>query len=73
MPYQRRSLTEISESYLRTYITAYTVSVSIKICRSYDDIEEKWVVVPDGMDFSDEEIAKQVHFQEQFFNYAIKR
>lgn len=45
----------------------------IAIIHRYDDVEEKWVVAPDGVDFSDEEIAKQVHFQEQYFDYVIKR
>lgn len=45
----------------------------IAIIHRYNDIEEKLVVAPDGMDFSDEEIAKQVHFQEKYFDYIIKR
>ena len=36
-----------------------------------DDIEEKWVVVPDGMAFSKEEIRMQIHFQEQYFESEI--
>ena len=36
-----------------------------------DDIEEKWVVVPDGMAFSKEEIRRQIHFQEQYFESEI--
>ena len=45
----------------------------IAIIQRNDDIEEKWVVAPDGIDFTDEEIEKQVHFQEQYFDYVIKR
>ncbi|MDE7164317.1 MAG: inorganic pyrophosphatase [Clostridiales bacterium] len=45
----------------------------IAIIHRYNDVEEKWVVAPVGTDFSDEEIAKQVHFQEQYFDYVIKR
>lgn len=45
----------------------------IAVIHRYDDIEEKWVVAPDGVNFSDGEIAEQVHFQEQYFNYSIKR
>lgn len=45
----------------------------IAIVHRNDDIEEKWVVAPDGMDFSVEEIAKQVSFQEQFFDCVIIR
>lgn len=45
----------------------------IAIIHRYDDVEDKFVVAPDGIDFSNEEIAKQVHFQEQYFIYVIKR
>ena len=45
----------------------------IAVIHRYDDIEEKWVVAPDGVEFSDEEIAEQVHFQEQYFQSVIKR
>ena len=57
---------------VKTPLKAFTGRV-IAVIHRYDDIEEKWVVAPDGMDFSDEEIARQVHFQEQYFNYEIKR
>ena len=43
----------------------------IAIIHRYDDVEEKWVVVPDGVNFTVEEIRKLVNFQEQFFNYSI--
>lgn len=36
-----------------------------------DDIEEKRVVVPDGITFSKEEIKRQIHFQEQYFDSEI--
>ena len=45
----------------------------IAVIHRHDDIEEKWVVAPDGVDFSDEEIARQVFFQEQYFRYSIQR
>ena len=57
---------------VNTAINEFTGKV-IAIIHRYDDIEEKWVVAPDGINFSDEEISKQVHFQEQFFDYVIKR
>ena len=38
----------------------------IAIVQRKDDVEEKWVVVPDGMTFSKEEIRQQIHFQEQY-------
>ncbi len=36
-----------------------------------DDIEEEWVVVPEGMIFSKDEIRQQIHFQEQYFDSEI--
>ena len=35
------------------------------------DGEEKWTVVPDGITFTKEEIRKQIHFQEQYFDSDI--
>ena len=43
----------------------------VRLIRRKDDIEEKWVVVPDGMTFSKEEIRRQIHFQEQYFDSEI--
>ena len=42
----------------------------IAIVRRKDDIEEKWVVVPDGVTFSKEEIRRQIHFQEQYLEIS---
>lgn len=44
----------------------------IAIIHRYDDVEEKWVVVPEGETFSVEEIKAQVAFQEQYFNSEIR-
>lgn len=44
----------------------------IAIIHRFDDIEEKWVVVPEGAFFSKDEIMRQVNFQEQFFRTEIK-
>lgn len=57
---------------VNTAVKEFTGRV-IAVIHRFDDVEEKWVVAPDGVDFSDEEIAKQVHFQEQYFDYVIKR
>ena len=43
----------------------------IAIVYRKDDIEEKWVVVPDGVIFSKEEIRRQIHFQKQYFDSEI--
>ena len=36
-----------------------------------DDVEEKWVVASVGVTFTNEEIKKQIHFQEQYFDSEI--
>ena len=43
----------------------------IAIIHRNDDIEEKWVVAPVDMGFSEDQIMKQVHFQEQYFDSKI--
>ncbi len=40
----------------------------IAIVHRYDDIEEKWVVAPEGLTFTKEEIWEQIRFQEQYFD-----
>lgn len=44
----------------------------VAIIHRYDDVEEKWVVVPENTNFTREEIAKQVYFQEQYFKSEIR-
>lgn len=43
----------------------------IAIIHRLDDAEDKWVVCPENMTFSKEEIAELVKFQEQFFKTKI--
>lgn len=43
----------------------------IAIVHRKDDIEEKRVIVPEGMIFSKDEIRQQIHFQEQYFDSEI--
>ena len=43
----------------------------IAIIKRLDDVEEKWVVAPENMTFTKEEIMKQVEFQEKYFNTQI--
>ena len=45
--------------------------VILAIIHRINDIEDKWIVVPEGIVFTQEEIIKQVEFQEKFFNYEI--
>ncbi len=44
----------------------------IAIVHRYDDVEEKWVVAPDGLCFTREEIAALIDFQEQYFDSEIR-
>lgn len=56
---------------VHTAVNEFTGKV-IAIIHRYDDIEEKWVVAPEGTSFSKKEIMEQVNFQEQYFKYEIK-
>lgn len=44
----------------------------VAIIHRFDDVEEKWVVAPEGASFTQEEIAKLVAFQEQYFQTEIR-
>ena len=44
----------------------------IAIIHRFDDVEEKWVVAPEDLSFSKEEIKEMVHFQEQYFQSEIR-
>ena len=44
----------------------------IALIHRNDDVEEKWVVAPEGRWFSKEEIMEQVQFQEQYFDSWIR-
>ena len=46
--------------------------IIIAIIYRYDDVEEKWVVAPEDVSLTVEEIEKQVHFQEQYFKSEIR-
>ena len=43
----------------------------IAIIKRFDDVEEKWVVAPEDMTFTKEEIMKQTQFQEKYFRTEI--
>lgn len=47
------------------------VGVVIAIIHRLNDCEDKWVVAPDGVTFSENEILDAVRFQEQFFESEI--
>ena len=44
----------------------------IAVIHRKDDVEDKWVVAPEGRKFSREEIQKLTHFQEQYFDIEIE-
>ena len=44
----------------------------IAIIHIYDDVEEKWVVAPEDITFTKDEIMEQVNFQEQYFKMEIR-
>ena len=43
----------------------------IAIVRRADDVEEKWVVCPPDQNFTKQEIAELIRFQEQYFQSEI--
>ena len=51
-------------------VAAFTGKI-IAIIHRKDDVEDKWVVVPEDMHFSKNEIERLTHFQEQYFHIQI--
>ena len=43
----------------------------IAMIHRFDDVEQKWVVAPENVTFTKEEIMAQVAFQEQYFHTEI--
>ena len=41
------------------------------IIKRADDVEDKWIVCPEGVRFSPSEIMEQIRFQEQYFDSSI--
>ncbi len=52
-------------------VDEYTAEV-IGIVHRHNDVEDKLLAVPHGMDFTKEEIEKAVHFQEQYYDTEIE-
>ena len=52
-------------------LESYT-GIIIAIIHRKDDIEEKWVVAPQGISYSKEAIEEAVNFQEKYFNSWIE-
>lgn len=47
--------------------------IVIAVIHRLNDIEDKWVVAPEGMNYTDEEILQQVQFQEKYFDIELYR
>ena len=45
----------------------------IAVYHRLNDNEDKWIVAPEGRDFTDEEILSQIEFQERFFDGELCR
>lgn len=52
-------------------VEEYTGKI-IAVVHRYDDVEEKWVVVPEECKFTEDEIREKIHFQEKFFHSEIR-
>lgn len=44
----------------------------IAVIHRKDDVEDKWVVAPEGSDFTREQIREQVFFTEQYYDSEIE-
>lgn len=53
------------------YPVASFKGIVIAIVHRNNDIEEKLVVAPNGVNFSEEEIISKVYFQEQYFDFYL--
>ena len=51
-------------------LTTFTGEL-IAVIRRRDDVEDKWVLAPEGMRFTAEEIMAEVRFQEQYFDSYV--
>ena len=45
----------------------------IAVIHRKNDVEDKWVVAPVGLSFTEEEILQSINFQEKFYNVEIIR
>ncbi len=47
--------------------------ILIAIIHRLDDVEDKWIVVPEGINLTDDEIYQATMFQEKYFKSKIIR
>ena len=53
------------------YPVDYFEGCVIAVIERLDDNENKWVVAPEGVNFTDEEIINKTKFQEKFFKIRL--
>ena len=51
-------------------VEAFTGQI-IAIIHRKNDVEDKWVVAPEGVRFTKEQILAATHFQEQYFDISL--
>lgn len=51
-------------------VKTFTGKVIAIVCRLNDD-EDKWVVAPEDVVFTKDEIIRQIYFQEKYFDFEI--
>ena len=51
-------------------VEAFTGKV-IAVVHRFNDVEDKWIVAPDGVSFTRDEIMSSVIFQEKYFQFEI--
>lgn len=44
----------------------------IAVIHRHNDNEDKWVVAPDNVAFTEEDVRRLTHFQEQYFQISIE-
>lgn len=44
----------------------------IAVIHRFDDVEEKWVLAPEGMSFTKKQIVELTHFQEQYYHTEVR-
>lgn len=54
-----------------TPVDRFTGNV-IAVIHRHDDVEDKWVVVPEGVHYTADQIREAVFFQERFFQSEVK-
>ena len=59
------------EEVIRNKVKEFTGKV-IAIIHRLNDVEDKWVAVPEDMTMTAQEIMEQVQFQEQYFETEIE-